>query len=72
MSFSGERSTLDIYDILDPYFLTDIGTQFESIFLGHRFVVNAVIKNLTGVSYQNVKFYAMPGRNWNLSLRFYF
>ena len=72
MSFSGERSTLDIYDILDPYFLIDIGAQFESIFLGHRFVVNAVIKNLTGVSYQNVKFYAMPGRNWNLSLRFYF
>lgn len=62
-NYTGERSTLDIYDILPSYLLTDIGATYDFKISGARFTINGIIKNITDEMYQNVKFYAMPGRS---------
>ena len=70
--YTGTRTTLDIYDILPSYVLADIGLIYKFSLFGENFTANGVIKNVTGASYQNVKFYAMPGRNWQISLQWKF
>jgi vitamin B12 transporter len=72
VSYTGKRTTVDLYDILPSYTLLDIGTSCNLRFLGCNFVLNGIIKNITNEMYQNVKFYAMPGRNYQLSLQYKF
>lgn len=72
LSYTGERTTLDIYDILPSYLLTDIGASYEFKISGARFTINGVVKNITDEMYQNVKFYAMPGRNYQMSIQYKF
>lgn len=71
-SYTGERSTLDIYDILPSYLLTDIGATYDFKISGARFTINGIIKNITDEMYQNVKFYAMPGRSCQMSIQYKF
>jgi iron complex outermembrane receptor protein len=71
-AYTGKRTTTDIYDILSPYLLTDLGATREICLAGKDFTIGAVVKNLFNVRYQNVKFYAMPGRNYQISLRWKF
>ncbi len=71
-SYTGERTTLDIFDRLPSYTLTDIGFSHKGELFNKRFTLSGVVRNILDVQYQNVKFYAMPGRNWQLSLRFFF
>lgn len=70
--FTGERTTIDIFDRLPSYLLTDLGATYSFRVFGEMFTANGVIKNVFDVSYQNVKFYAMPGRNWQISLQWTF
>lgn len=71
-SYTGERTTQDIYDILKPYILTDIGFALKGDLGSNRYSLNIALKNITNEYYQNVKFYAMPGRNWQVALRYFF
>lgn len=70
--YTGERTTLDIFDILDSYFLVDIGLSYKSKLGANNYSLNFALKNITNEYYQNVKFYAMPSRNWQLALRYFF
>ncbi|MDP3453324.1 MAG: TonB-dependent receptor plug domain-containing protein [Bacteroidales bacterium] len=79
LSYTGERTTLDIYDIMPSYLLTDIGLDYNINICdksrknsGSRLVLSPVVRNIFNVSYQNVKFYAMAGRSWQISLRWNF
>ncbi|MCK9627513.1 MAG: TonB-dependent receptor [Bacteroidales bacterium] len=72
LTYTGERSTLDIFDILPSYLLTDLGASYDFKISGARFAINGVIKNITNEMYQNVKFYAMPGRNCQISIQYKF
>ena len=72
LNYTGSRTTLDIYDILPSYTLTDIGISYKGKLAGNEFVVGGVLKNIFNVSYQNVKFYAMPGINWLLNFQYRF
>jgi len=72
LSYTGERTTLDIYDKLKPYLLVDMALSYLFT-VGRRGVtLSATVKNLTNRSYQNVKFYPMAPINYNLSLRYDF
>lgn len=72
MSYTGRRTTLDIYDVLPSYLLTDAGATFRQPFGDNELVLSATVKNIFNVSYQNVKFYAMPGTNGQLTVQFRF
>lgn len=72
LSYTGERSTLDIFDLLKPYLLTDIGVEYKSSIFKHRVSIIGTVNNLFGVEYQNVKFYAMPPTNFLITARYYF
>ncbi len=72
LGYTGERSTLDIYDILPSYLLTDVGASYDLKIHGEHFTINGVIKNITDEMYQNVKFYAMPGRSCQMSIQYKF
>ncbi len=71
-SFTGTRTTTDIYDLLPSYFLTDAGLNKSFSLVKRKFEASAVVRNIFNVSYQNVKFYAMPGRNFQFSLKWKF
>jgi len=68
LSYTGVRTTIDLYDILPSYLLSDFGATYCFRLFGEEFAANGVVKNIFDVSYQNVKFYAMPGRNYQISL----
>lgn len=72
ISYTGERTTLDIYDTLAGYTLIDLGASYRGKILGKRVTVSTIIKNLLNVSYQNVKFYAMAPVNYQITLRWEF
>ncbi|MFA5713754.1 MAG: TonB-dependent receptor plug domain-containing protein [Bacteroidales bacterium] len=72
ISYTGRRSTLDIFDLLPSYTLTNIGGEYKGILWGNNFSIILSINNLFGVNYQNVKFYAMPPTNSLLTLRYFF
>ena len=72
LSYTGIRTTIDLYDILPSYLLTDFGATFSFKLYGLKLTANGVIRNIFDVSYQNVKFYAMPGRNCQISLQWKF
>ena len=72
LSHTGRRTTLDIYDILPSYTLTDFGVSLRGKVMGKEFVVGGMLKNIFNVSYQNVKFYAMPGINWIVNIQYRF
>lgn len=72
ISYTGDRTTLDIFDKLPSYTLTDVGYSRKLSLFGEHLTMDAVVRNIFSVSYQNVKFYAMPGINWQLTLRWIF
>src|SRR3989339_179189 len=67
VAYTGERTTLDIFDLLPSYLLTDIGASAKININKYKFILNTTILNLFDTSYQNVKFYAMPKRHWQVS-----
>jgi iron complex outermembrane receptor protein len=72
VAYTGGRTTLDIFDKLPAYTLTDIGASVKIKLHNYNFSINATILNLFDTSYQNVKFYAMPKRHGQVSVRWNF
>lgn len=72
ISYTGERTTLDIFDILPWYTIADVGINRDFAIGGNKLSAAISLKNITNVRYQNVKFYAMPGRSWQITLRYNF
>lgn len=68
-SYTGSRTTVDIYDYLPPYLLVNCGATYNISLFKKRAKLSINIRNLLNIQYQNVKFYAMPGINYNSSLR---
>ena len=67
--FTGSRLT-ENGDDLEGYFLVNatIGKNFS--FNKNKFSIHLNVNNLFDVAYQNQAYYAMPGRNLNLSLKY--
>jgi iron complex outermembrane receptor protein len=70
--YVGQRHSTDIFDVLEPYVVVDFSGghtfEFEKLFLSLMGQVN----NLFDADYQNMKNYAMPGRNYMVTLRLNF
>jgi outer membrane receptor protein involved in Fe transport len=70
--YVGRRHSTDIFDILDPYVLIDLSGgytfEIEKLFVSLLIQLN----NAADTDYQNMKNYAMPGRNCMFTLRLNF
>ncbi len=71
-SYTGERTTMDIYDRLDSYILVDSGVRYSIVSNFGDFNIALIVKNIFNKNYQNIKFYAMPGTNWQINLKYNF
>lgn len=71
-SYIGERTSTDIYDIMPGYSLLDLGINYKFVFLSQEWDVTGEVKNILNSSYQNIRFYAMPGINFALALQWKF
>ena len=73
-NYTGERTSSDIFDKLEEYFLLDLFLRYKLIFSKkqnnrqHTLLFGAQIKNLLNTNYQSLPFRAMPGRNFSLSV----
>ncbi len=70
--YTGSRSTVDIFDIMPSYIIFDAAATYKFKLAGYKWNAVAKVMNLTNKQYQNVKFYAMPGINFRLSLQWNF
>jgi iron complex outermembrane receptor protein len=70
-NFTGERNGMDQNEIVDGFLITDI--EFARNFkLGRQlFSIEGKILNAFNEEYQNVARYAMPGRNYLMSINFF-
>lgn len=70
-SFTGSRYTeyaaSSRYQ-LPAYFLTDLGLSYKFNFHEHTLNTTFAANNIFNVSYQNERYYAMPGRNFRISI----
>lgn len=71
-SYTGFRYGVDVInEKVDDFLLTDVQLS-KNISLGRQLLsVEAQVLNVFDVDYQNVKRYAMPGRNYLLSINFF-
>lgn len=70
--YTGQRNGIDVInEKIDDFLLTNISIS-KNISLGkHLLSVEGQILNVLDVEYQNVNRYAMPGRNYLLSVNFF-
>jgi iron complex outermembrane receptor protein len=71
-SYTGKRSTSDIFDILDAYFTVNFTAGYEFYFKKNLLAASLNIHNIFDTSYQNMPFRAMPGRHLYISLTYTF
>ncbi len=69
--YTGKRYGIDVInEEIDDFFITNI-TMSKNFSIGKNMIsVEGQVLNLLDTEYQNVKRYAMPGRNYLLSLNF--
>jgi iron complex outermembrane receptor protein len=67
-TFTGERFANYSGSKLKPYFITNVSLSQEIKLWGQGFKVAFSVNNLFNVSYENEKYYAMPGINYRISL----
>jgi outer membrane receptor protein involved in Fe transport len=72
LSYTGERTTLDIFDKLPDYLLADASITYKTALWGREVTLSGVVKNITNTRYQNVKFYAMAPLNYMVNVVFSF
>ncbi len=70
-SYVGERYT-EIYNILNDYLLINASVGRNVTFKTHAFNLSLFVNNMFDVVYQNQENYAMPGRNYKMSLKYFF
>jgi len=70
-NYTGQRYGIDVInEEVDHYLLTDIGLSKNFSIGKHQISVEGQLLNVFDVEYQNVNRYAMPGRNYVLSINF--
>ncbi len=70
--YVGERTSTDIYDVMEGYSLLDMNLSYKANLFGQEFTINGELNNILNTNYQNVRFYAMPGINFVLALQWNF
>jgi Outer membrane cobalamin receptor protein len=70
--YTGTRTTTDLHDKLPAYPLLNLRAGYRLPWGTRSIDIHGLINNLTQTDYQNVKFYAMPGRSWQLSMQLIF
>ena len=69
--YTGMRTTQDVFfDLLDDFALTNITASKNWLIFSQQVNASVGIRNAFDIAYQNMKRYAMPGRNYFLCLRF--
>ncbi len=71
-SYTGKRTSTDIYDIMDGYSLLNFLVKYDFKLFKQRFSATGEINNILNTNYQNVMFYAMPGANFAMALQWIF
>ncbi len=66
-SYTGERTTSNVFDVMDAYFITNITAGYNFLFGKHGLRMSLNLNNLFDVEYQNMPFKAMPGRHFYIS-----
>lgn len=67
--YTGERTSTDMNDIMDAYFLLDLEIKIKPRFFSGRFEFSGELKNILNEQYQNVRFYPLPGINFMLGMQ---
>ncbi len=67
-SYTGERTTANVFDVMDAYFTANLTTGYHFLFGKHGLKTSLNLNNLFNTTYQNMPFKAMPGRHFYLSL----
>lgn len=70
LSYVGDRRGTDVNYVQEAYLLTNLLAEKRLTFGRNIFVLNARIENLFDVDYQNIRFFAMPGRSWQVGIRY--
>ena len=67
-TYTGERYSDYLGSKLKAYFLTNCGAFYRLPIKEQEFKLSFTLNNLFNVNYQNEKYYAMPGINWQFSI----
>jgi len=65
----GSRHTSDIFDVMKPYALLDLSAGYTFSVKSLSLSLLLQVNNATATDYQSMKDYAMPGRNYAITLR---
>ena len=71
-SYVGERFGSDLNSPMKPYLLTDLLVEKQLKLKKHTLILVGRINNIADVSYESISYFAMPGRSWNVGLRYVF
>lgn len=67
-SYSGERSTSDVYDVMPSYVVMNVSASYEFRLLRRGSLnLSFSVNNLCDTDYQTVPYKAMPGRNYGVT-----
>jgi len=66
--YTGSRHTTDYYDNLPAYWLANVNAGYAFSLKNCTITLIAQINNMFDVEYQNMKYFAMPGRTFNGTL----
>ncbi|MDR1227029.1 MAG: TonB-dependent receptor plug domain-containing protein [Prevotellaceae bacterium] len=72
VAYVGLTHSSDIFDIIPAYTLVKLSASQSLTFGKHCFEVFACVNNLLDKAYQSIQYFAMPGRNYELTLKYYF
>jgi len=70
--YTGARSTNDLHDRLPGYPLWNLRLACTHHWGGQKVTLQCTVNNIFNRDYQNIKFYAMPGRNYLMNLQYQF
>ena len=68
--FTGSRFTDDFGYNLNPYFLANCGINYQLFIQKHQFDLSLSSQNIFNSSYQNERYFAMPGRSFRFSINY--
>lgn len=69
-SYTGERSTSDIYDVMKAYFTVNATVGYDFLLKKHKLKTIFNLNNLFNTKYENMPFKAMPGRHLYFTLTY--
>jgi len=67
-NYTGERTTANVFDVMDAYFIMNLTAGYNFSFKQHGLKTSLNLNNLFDTDYQNMPFKAMPGRHFYVSL----